>query len=367
MRHGLWIVSLVLVGSILPSLRLGASLAPLDAQIIDYSQLWIVTDVGEVRAYPLEPFEPTTFTVFTPPQFPGHPDAVVRGLAWTIDLELFYVLAELDPVPSTPPGNAHLCTWDPESGAVSIIGDTYDDLICLALDGTGAPFGVSYSDATLRGIDAATGFSYPYCDLITPDVKRHLAFDPTTAWFVYAEKFDPNWVGTIDDPWTGLCGLDYQLIDPASPSPFVEAIAFSPVHDNLLWHTGLELDVVDPSTGQRTFLADFPLFDFVMTTGPAIQLASPALFRRGDTNDDGALNIADASTLLAYVGGSGSFPINCLDACDANDDGLINIADPVQILSYLFLTGSYFMAEPSPDCGLDPTPDSLICAQSICP
>ena len=55
----------------------------------------------------------------------------------------------------------------------------------------------------------------------------------------------------------------------------------------------------------------------------------------GDTNNDGALNIADAVNVLTYLFGGGSQP-PCLKAADVNDDDGVNIADAVAILSYLF-------------------------------
>ncbi|MCA8960038.1 MAG: CRTAC1 family protein [Planctomycetes bacterium] len=81
-------------------------------------------------------------------------------------------------------------------------------------------------------------------------------------------------------------------------------------------------------------------------------------FRRGDVDFDGAITIADAiAILIPPTGGP-----DCDDAQDANDDGQIDIADPITLLSYLFIGGS---APPAPalDCGLDPTPDLVVCVE----
>jgi hypothetical protein len=88
-------------------------------------------------------------------------------------------------------------------------------------------------------------------------------------------------------------------------------------------------------------------------------------FVRGDSNGDGAVDVADAvhSLTALFQGGSSS----CLDAQDANDDGATDIADPVYILEFLFGPGAA-PPVPYPSCGVDSGPDPLECAQgSICP
>lgn len=83
------------------------------------------------------------------------------------------------------------------------------------------------------------------------------------------------------------------------------------------------------------------------------------LFRRGDPNGDGSMDIGDGVTVLGYLFGSTS--IDCFDAGDSNDDGNLNIADAITILSALF-TGGDSPPDPGPaSCDLDPTPDSLGC------
>ncbi len=81
------------------------------------------------------------------------------------------------------------------------------------------------------------------------------------------------------------------------------------------------------------------------------------LFIRGDPNQDGSQNIADAVFILTYYFSSGQAP-ECPDAADHNDDGDINIADVVFMLSFLFAEGDDFPA-PGDGCGPDPTDDAL--------
>ena len=82
-------------------------------------------------------------------------------------------------------------------------------------------------------------------------------------------------------------------------------------------------------------------------------------FVRGDINSDGSINIADAVSLLAglFTGGT----IGCADAADCNDDGAVNIADAVYQLSNLFSGGPDMPPPSGPNCGSDPTTDTLDC------
>ncbi len=76
-------------------------------------------------------------------------------------------------------------------------------------------------------------------------------------------------------------------------------------------------------------------------------------FRRGDSNGDGWIDIADAvnTVLYLFVGEGRMLP--CPEAADANDDGWVNIADCIFTVNYLFLGGP----EPPPPgpelCGPD--------------
>ena len=76
-------------------------------------------------------------------------------------------------------------------------------------------------------------------------------------------------------------------------------------------------------------------------------------FIRGDANEDGRIDAADAVRIVDAIERGGS-SFSCDDAADAQDDGDINIDDAEYILNYRFFSG----AEPSnpfPGCGLDPS------------
>ncbi len=103
------------------------------------------------------------------------------------------------------------------------------------------------------------------------------------------------------------------------------------------------------------------------TTAFAV-IIPPQMFRRGDCNQDGAMDISDAVSALNTLFGGGS-PFGCDDACDNNDDGSVDISDPVHGLATLFTMGPQPPAPgPGPGCGADPTADPIDCAiEPVCP
>ena len=84
-----------------------------------------------------------------------------------------------------------------------------------------------------------------------------------------------------------------------------------------------------------------------------------ARFLRGDSNDDGSVDVSDAVAVLGYLFQGGNAPY-CADAADANDDGSVDIGDPIVILRSLF-QGSARIRPPYPRAGYDRTPDELDC------
>ena len=84
-----------------------------------------------------------------------------------------------------------------------------------------------------------------------------------------------------------------------------------------------------------------------------------ARFLRGDSNDDGTVDISDAVSVLGYLFQGGNAPY-CADAADANDDGQVDIGDPILILRSLFQRSAR-IRPPYPHAGHDRTPDELDC------
>ena len=60
----------------------------------------------------------------------------------------------------------------------------------------------------------------------------------------------------------------------------------------------------------------------------------PAVFIRGDVNDDGIVNISDAIALINGLLNDNYSDIN-MDAADVNEDGAVNISDAVTLINYL--------------------------------
>jgi hypothetical protein len=105
---------------------------------------------------------------------------------------------------------------------------------------------------------------------------------------------------------------------------------------------------------------------------PAIARVTPIeprgpLFRRGDGDASGSIDLSDAVNLLNFLFLAGEEP-GCLDASDFDDSGLADISDAVASLNYQFLSGPPPEPPAPPGCGPDvnlETPD-LGCKQS-CP
>lgn len=111
---------------------------------------------------------------------------------------------------------------------------------------------------------------------------------------------------------------------------------------------------------------------FFVCWGAFIQdAAAQPMFRRGDANQDGGVDISDVVFMLeALIPGTfeGPFVITCEDAADVNDDGQVNIADPINLLYVLGVPPTPPPPPPYLFCGEDPTDDALGCdAADACP
>jgi len=86
------------------------------------------------------------------------------------------------------------------------------------------------------------------------------------------------------------------------------------------------------------------------------------VFRRGDVDASGALDISDAVGILSYLFQGTGTP-NCLEAADTDDSGDVDITDAVNNLGYQFL-GQAPPSDPGPiNCGPDPHAPFLGCEE----
>ena len=90
-------------------------------------------------------------------------------------------------------------------------------------------------------------------------------------------------------------------------------------------------------------------------------------FLRGDTNNDGDVDLSDAVAVLRFLFLGHEDP-TCLAAANSNGDAAVDVADPTYLLNHLFLGGPAPTA-PSAECGtseLDVDAE-LSCEDSPCP
>jgi hypothetical protein len=109
--------------------------------------------------------------------------------------------------------------------------------------------------------------------------------------------------------------------------------------------------------------------------GLAIKLTGVVMkddFIRGDANNDGGIDIADAIYIVYEVvpgmDPENEYSIVCLDAGDANADGMVNLADTSYLVQYQFM-GGLEPTDPYPDCGTTEASTELTCpaGSTACP
>lgn len=110
---------------------------------------------------------------------------------------------------------------------------------------------------------------------------------------------------------------------------------------------------VEWSNGRVTTLENVATNQILTVSAP------PTEFRRGDSDSDGNFDLDDILTpfLALFINGHA---IPCEDAADIDDSGQLDIGDAVLTLHFLFL-GNFEPAPPFPNCGADPSDDSIRC------
>jgi hypothetical protein len=165
----------------------------------------------------------------------------------------------------------------------------------------------------------------------------------------------------------------FRWFDPIQPGEEASPTSAEvrDVNEDGLVDMVLAFDVEDLMTrgivGETTGYAAFRSIEDTRLGGTApVRVSTAELLRRGDSNSDGTVNLADATHILNWLFSGGEAPL-CADAADSNDDAAVNITDSLSILGWLFL-GNVEPAAPGPHaCGVDVTADLLPeCSHEVC-
>jgi glucose/arabinose dehydrogenase len=111
--------------------------------------------------------------------------------------------------------------------------------------------------------------------------------------------------------------------------------------------------------------ADGEIYVLTKADGKVRRLAATAsdcesaIFRRGDGNADGLIDIVDALFVLFYLFAGSPTP-DCEKSTDSDDSGSVDATDAVRVLLMLFGDRAP-LPLPHTECGLDPTDDSRTC------
>ncbi len=89
--------------------------------------------------------------------------------------------------------------------------------------------------------------------------------------------------------------------------------------------------------------------------------SAPPVFRRGDSDADGELDLTDAIWTLLHLFLGGEAP-PCQKAADADDSGVVDVTDAFYTLHFLFLGEAPPPPPGAEACGPDPTRDDLTCS-----
>lgn len=201
----------------------------------------------------------------------------------------------------------------------------------------------SHVDENTTGLDIEILMSPFNVEFFTSTHNDQL--EPGIGWAACAAIFDfsPPFGGQMMAPGNGNSIVRFQL---------------SVVADNALVGSCSEITPVN-GLGQ-------PVIHNVLTidgisTLPNLQAGTVCFvnaqsFLRGDANDDGVLNLADAIFMINYFFADGFGP-TCNSAADPNGDFAVDIGDVIYLINHQFLDGAQPVS-PWPGCGADPAGES---------
>ena len=112
----------------------------------------------------------------------------------------------------------------------------------------------------------------------------------------------------------------------------------------------------DVCCGFRGTVDELRVYNYVLSEDEIAELAGVPIgpsFVRGDTNDDGNVDLADGVFVLNFLFTGGAMP-SCMESANTNDDDTVDLTDGVFVLNFLF-TGGAEPPPPSPSegCGVE--------------
>jgi len=215
----------------------------------------------------------------------------------------------------------------------------------LYADGTGADgYGVDFDDVLL---------TFSGDDVQDPEPPENVA--ATAEGTTITVTWDPPSGGPEPTNYVVLRGNAGEV----PPGVTYTEIHEGPANELTLTDSGLDPRIAycyvvrskDTTTGATSVDSN----EACATTG-----TDEAIFRRGDADTNGTVELTDVIRALSwqFVGG---VEIPCLDAADIDDDGEITLTDAIRSLNYQFVGVAGTMPEPPGplECGPDAGPDSL--------
>lgn len=233
-------------------------------------------------------------------------------------------------------------------------------IVPMRLDNEQILYGFSLSIATDAAQLKLSGLDHVGVVIPTPEWSfgEVLEGGARLSWGVVldiTEEFD---LGKVVPVGTGLhiANLKVDVTAQTAGATTIEFqdLAGNPVRRNLLVTD--QGEIVQP-----------PDFQPLTTTAGAITISGGGvvLFRRGDVDSSGTLDLTDALRVLGYLF-LGSGEPDCLETADADDSGRVELTDALRILNYLFL-GGLVLPPPGPppfECGQDPVDSPDVTCQT---
>jgi subtilisin-like proprotein convertase family protein len=298
----------------------------------------LLTFIVPVRAQaPVEFANPGPITIHTP-RFPRQDGSVAPFAASpypsTINVSGFAANEVIDKITVTLHDLSH---ETPDDIDVLLVGPTGQNIILLS--------------------DAGGGFVHPGFTVtvtLDDDAQELVPDDDAIVSGIFKpsnhEVDDEDLADVFPEP---LDENDFPTGPAPEPSLATTLYVFSGTHPNGEWL----LYVVDDDVFDAGSIAKG--WSLTIRTGTP---STP--FLRGDSNEDGALNITDVVATLASLFQGGARPA-CADAADADDNGSVSLTDAVYTLQHLFRGGLEPPAPGTGACGGDPSEDGLSCGSFL--